>query len=105
MAEDIPPWEDPPSLGWDANEDGVIDEYEKNVPEPLVVRGVLLTLVGLVAGVTGFSLDIAWLEQVVAAYGVLMPLGLAVWARRHVSPIRNGGAAARLSYQPPAERQ
>lgn len=86
--DEIPPWQSSPSLGWDADQDGDIDEFEANVPEPLVVRGALMALVGLVAGVTGYSLDITWIEQAVAAYAVIAPIGLAAWARRHVSPVK-----------------
>lgn len=76
------------SLGWDADGDGDVEGPEASVPEPLVLRGVLLTAVGLVAGVTGTALDIAWVEAAVGLYAVLAPLGLAVWARRYVSPAR-----------------
>jgi hypothetical protein len=85
--EETPPWHSVPSLGWDANDDGHIDELESNVPEPLVLRGVLLTVLGLVGYAFGETLDVEWVEKAVAAYAVLVPLVLSVWARRHVSPV------------------
>ena len=84
---DVPPWEKS-GLGWDANADGEVDEYESKVPEPLVLRGVLLALIGLVAGATGYALDVTWVEEAVAAYAGVAPLALSFWARRHVSPVQ-----------------
>ncbi|QDH92980.1 membrane protein [Mycobacterium phage Stephig9] len=75
-------------LGWDANGDGEVDEYEANVPEPLVLRGLILTVLGLVGAVIGKQLDVSWIDQAITAYALVAPIGLSLWARRHVSPVK-----------------
>ena len=86
--EETPPWDSVPSLGWDADADGEIDAVEANVPEPLVLRGILLTVLGLVGLVLGKTLDVTWVDQAIAAYAAVAPIVLSFWARRFVTPVR-----------------
>lgn len=85
-AKDNAPWAK--HLGWDANGDGEVDELEENVPEPLVLRGLLVAVLGLAGAVIGKQLDVSWLDQAITAYAIGAPIALSFWARRHVSPAR-----------------
>jgi hypothetical protein len=75
-------------LGWDIDGDGDIEGIEQDVPEPAVLRGAVLTVVGLVGAITGKALHIDWIDQAIAAYAVCVPLVLSVWIRRNVSPVK-----------------
>lgn len=86
--EDTPPWDSIQSIGWDADGDGEIAGVEQHVPEPLVLRGLLLTVLGLVGYIFGKTLDVTWVEHAVAAYAGVAPIILSFWARRHVSPVK-----------------
>lgn len=67
-------------------------ELKERVPEPAVIRGAITAVVSLVAVVTGYQLDISWLEPALAAYTVLVPLVLSVWIRSKVTPFKKGDA-------------
>ncbi|AFF28411.1 minor tail protein [Mycobacterium phage Tiger] len=82
----VAPWSR--QIGWDANGDGEIDEIEEKVPEPLVLRSLIVAIVGLAGAVLGKELDVSWIDQAIAAYAVGAPMVLAFWARRHVSPVK-----------------
>ncbi|ASZ75462.1 minor tail protein [Mycobacterium phage Kimona] len=78
----------PLQLGWDIDEDGDIEGVEERVPEPLVLRGAILTGIGLAGAILGKTLDVSWVEPAVAFYAVAVPMGLALWGHRHVTPVK-----------------
>lgn len=65
-----------------------VAEARKRIPEPALVRGAILAAVNLVGVIVGSTLDIAWVEPVVYLYGVLGPVGLALWIRTKVTPVK-----------------
>lgn len=87
VIDDGPPWAiNREDLGWDIDGDGEINEIEAKVPEPALLRGVIVAGAGLVAAVVGKSFDLAWIDETIGAYIVAAPLVLAWWIRRNVSP-------------------
>ncbi|MGW1740042.1 hypothetical protein ACWCPQ_14660 [Nocardia sp. NPDC001965] len=65
-------------------------ETEPKPPEPAVVRGFLVALLGLIGAVVGKQLDASWIDDFLTVYMVVAPLGLAWWIRRHVTPFKRG---------------
>lgn len=61
-------------------------EVRGKIPEPALVRGVILAGVGLVSAVVGKQLGLDWVEPFISLYVVVAPIGLAWWIRRSVSP-------------------
>ena len=63
-------------------------ELQKRIPEPAVIRGAVVAVVGLVGGVLGTTYDVSWLEPALATYAVVAPALLSWWIRMHVSPAK-----------------
>lgn len=53
------------------------------VPEPALVRGLLVTITGVIAYVLGHQVDTSWIEPALTVYGLVTPL-LAGWLIRGV---------------------
>ncbi|AIS73703.1 hypothetical protein SEA_PANAMAXUS_29 [Mycobacterium phage Panamaxus] len=66
--------------------DEEVEDARKRVPEPALVRGGIMAVVGLVAFVLGKQIDTAWVEPVMDVYVIAAPLALAWWIRRNVTP-------------------
>lgn len=64
------------------------DAVSKRVPEPLLVRAFLVAAAGLVGAVVGHQLDLTWIDDAVTLYAISAPIGLGLWARLHVSPVK-----------------
>jgi hypothetical protein len=64
------------------------DSIRKRIPEPALIRGALVTLVGLVGATLKIQVDALWVDLAMDAYIVAVPLALAWWIRRHVSPVK-----------------
>ena len=78
---------------WESRTDGLVvdedddPEVKEKIPEPVLVRAVLLALVGLAGAVAGKEFDVSWVDSAVTLYAVAAPLALGFWARRHVTPL------------------
>lgn len=64
------------------------------VPEPALIRGVLVTITAVVAFVVGHSFDVAWIDVVVNVYAVVSALVASVLIRQKVTPVVDGGQHA-----------
>lgn len=82
------PWEYP--VNRDTVEDDEYDEPEPHVkvPEPAVIRGVLVSVIGLIGYVVGKQIDVQIVDQLMDVYVVAAPLVLAWWIRRNVTPVK-----------------
>ncbi|AEK07395.1 hypothetical protein ROCKSTAR_29 [Mycobacterium phage Rockstar] len=67
--------------------DEEVEAARKKVPEPALVRGGIMAIVGLIAFVLGKQIDTAWVEPLMDVYVVGAPLALAWWIRRNVTPV------------------
>ncbi|AZS12000.1 minor tail protein [Mycobacterium phage Zetzy] len=67
--------------------DEEVEAARKKVPEPALVRGGIMAVVGLVAFILGKQIDTTWVEPVMDVYVVAAPLALAWWIRRNVTPV------------------
>lgn len=63
-------------------------ELGTRVPEPAVIRGVIVSIVALVAILTGKTLDISWVDPALVIYAAVAPVALSLWIRRHVTPVK-----------------
>ncbi|QXN73868.1 membrane protein [Mycobacterium phage Eaglepride] len=67
--------------------DEEVEEARKKTPEPALIRGGIMAVVGLAAYIVGAQIDTAWVDPVVDIYAVAAPIGLAWWIRRNVTPV------------------
>ncbi|AFQ97338.1 minor tail protein [Mycobacterium phage Rebeuca] len=88
-----------PALGEELAEDllGLTDEEVEDAktktPEPALIRGGIMAVVGLIAYILGTQIDTAWVDPVVDIYAVAAPVALAWWIRRNVTPVKGKHAA------------
>ncbi|QLF84432.1 hypothetical protein SEA_TOPANGA_29 [Mycobacterium phage Topanga] len=68
--------------------DEEVDEAKAKTPEPALVRGGIMAVVGLIAYILGTQIDTAWVDPVVDIYAVAAPVALAWWIRRNVTPVK-----------------
>ncbi|AHJ88688.1 minor tail protein [Mycobacterium phage RhynO] len=68
--------------------DEEVDEARSKTPEPALVRGGIMAVVGLAAYILGTQIDTAWVDPVVDIYAVAAPVALAWWIRRNVTPVK-----------------
>lgn len=61
---------------------------DPRIPEPALVRAVIVAGVGLVGAVVGKQLDQSWVDPAIAFYVLASPIALGFWIRRHVSPVK-----------------
>lgn len=63
------------------------------LPEPALVRSVLVAITGVIAFVAGCQIDIAWIEAAMTLYGLLTPVIAGIVIRPAVTPVtrQDGG--------------
>ncbi|WP_280441186.1 hypothetical protein [Nocardia brasiliensis] len=61
------------------------------IPEPALVRSVLVAVTGVVAFILGRQVDTAWIEAVLTIYGLLTPVIAGAVIRPAVRPVRAPG--------------
>ncbi|MBH0777015.1 hypothetical protein [Nocardia bovistercoris] len=63
------------------------------LPEPALIRSVLVAVTGVLAYFLGHSVDTAWIEGVLTIYGLLTPIIAGVLIRPAVTPVtrQDGG--------------
>ncbi|MEU2256159.1 hypothetical protein ABZ540_23605 [Nocardia xishanensis] len=64
-----------------------------SLPEPALVRSVLVAITGLVAFFLGREIDTAWIESVLIIYGLLTPVLAGLVIRPAVTPIADRTAS------------
>ena len=65
------------------------------VPEPALIRSVLVAITGVIAFALGHQIDTTWIEAVLTLYGLLTPMIAGLWIRPAVTPIApRGGEGA-----------
>lgn len=57
------------------------------VPEPALVRSVLVAITGVVAFLLGREIDAGWVEAVLTLYGLLTPVIAGAIIRPAVTPV------------------
>ncbi|MEV6556596.1 hypothetical protein AB0M22_12830 [Nocardia sp. NPDC051756] len=57
------------------------------IPEPALIRSVLVAVTGVIAFVLGHQIDTAWIEAVLAVYGLLTPVLAGLLIRPAVTPV------------------
>ncbi|MET8774029.1 hypothetical protein ABZV58_03275 [Nocardia sp. NPDC004654] len=63
------------------------------LPEPALVRSVLVAITGLVAFFLGREIDTAWIESVLIIYGLFTPVLAGLLIRPAVTPIADRTAS------------
>ncbi|MGV9823350.1 hypothetical protein [Nocardia xishanensis] len=63
------------------------------LPEPALIRSVLVAITGVIAFVVGHRIDISWIESVLTLYGLLTPVIAGAVIRPAVTPVarQDGG--------------
>ncbi|MCP2276431.1 hypothetical protein [Nocardia amikacinitolerans] len=62
------------------------------LPEPALVRSVLVAITGVTAFVVGHQIDVSWIESVLTIYGLLTPVIAGAVIRPAVTPaVRQDG--------------
>ncbi|WP_067466039.1 hypothetical protein [Nocardia amamiensis] len=64
-----------------------------SLPEPALVRSVLVAVTGVIAFVLGREIDTVWIESVLAIYGLLTPVIAGLLIRPAVMPIADRTAS------------
>lgn len=59
----------------------------KRLPEPALIRGVLVAITGVIAYLVGHQIDTAWIEGVLVVYGLLTPIIAGFLIRPAVTPV------------------
>lgn len=57
------------------------------IPEPALIRSVLVAVTGVVAYVLGHQIDTSWIEAVLTIYGLLTPVIAGAIIRPAVIPV------------------
>jgi len=86
------PFADDDDFPWVVNrEDHEVTEIPAEptpkVPEPALVRGLIVSVLGIGSAVVGRQLGADWVDPFIDLYVIAAPLALAFWIRRHVSPV------------------
>ncbi|MFC3963498.1 hypothetical protein [Nocardia jiangsuensis] len=59
----------------------------RSLPEPALVRSVLVAITGVLAFVAGRTIEAGWIEPVMTLYGLLTPVLAGVLIRPAVTPV------------------
>ncbi|TQM29873.1 hypothetical protein [Nocardia bhagyanarayanae] len=67
--------------------------FVTKLPEPALVRSVLVAITGVIAFVVGHRIDVSWIDSVLTLYGLLTPVIAGAVIRPAVTPAvsRDGG--------------
>ncbi|MCP2291721.1 hypothetical protein ACFYT3_07860 [Nocardia amikacinitolerans] len=66
--------------------------FVTKLPEPALVRSVLVAITGVIAFVVGHQIDVSWIESVLTIYGLLTPVIAGAVIRPAVTPtVRQDG--------------
>ncbi|MGN2635350.1 hypothetical protein ACWEKT_03110 [Nocardia takedensis] len=57
------------------------------LPEPALIRSLLVAITGVLAYLLGHTIDTAWIESVLTLYGLLTPLIAGILIRPAVTPV------------------
>lgn len=60
---------------------------KRRLPEPALVRSVLVAITGVIAFVLGREVDVAWVESVLIIYALLTPVIAGAAIRPAVVPV------------------
>ncbi|MGS2807404.1 hypothetical protein [Nocardia sp. MW-W600-9] len=66
-----------------------------NVPEPALIRSVLVAVTGVVAYLIGREVDAAWVETLLTLYGLATPLIAGAVIRPAVTPVSGSAGESR----------
>lgn len=63
------------------------------IPEPALIRSVLVAITGVLAFILGHQIDTSWIEAVLTVYGLLTPVIAGALIRPAVTPVdrQSGG--------------
>ena len=61
--------------------------FQNRVPEPALIRSLIVAVVGVLAVVLGRQIDVSWVEYVVQTYALAAPLIAGYFIRRVVTPV------------------
>ncbi|WP_069163028.1 hypothetical protein [Nocardia altamirensis] len=59
----------------------------KRIPEPALIRSVLVAVTGVIAFIVGHQIDTSWIEAVLTVYGLLTPVIAGIVIRPAVTPV------------------
>ncbi|WP_330256269.1 hypothetical protein OG874_17925 [Nocardia sp. NBC_00565] len=62
----------------------------KRIPEPALVRSILVAVTGVIALLVGHQTDTSWIEAAVTGYAAISPIIAGVLIRQAVTPARVG---------------
>lgn len=63
------------------------DQPVSRVPEPALVRSVLVAITGVIALIIGHAIDVSWINPIVDVYAALSPIIAGILIRPAVRPI------------------
>ncbi|MFC3962591.1 hypothetical protein [Nocardia jiangsuensis] len=66
--------------------------FRTKLPEPALVRSVLVALTGVIAFLIGRQIDTGWIDAILALYGLLTPVLAGILIRPAVTPIARPSA-------------
>lgn len=69
-------------------DDALAQIKQGKVPEPALVRGLIVSVVAFIAALTGKAVGLEWVDPFLEIYAVGAPVALAWWIRRHVTPVK-----------------
>ncbi len=79
----------------------VPEPVKARVPEPALIRSVLVAVTGVIAFVLGRQIDTSWIEVVLIVYGLLTPVIAGAVIRPAVRPVAAGDAASHADERSP----
>lgn len=59
----------------------------KRMPEPALVRALLVTITAVIAYFVGHAIDVSWIESVVTIYALVSSMVAAAFIRPAVTPV------------------
>lgn len=69
------------------------------LPEPALIRSILVAVTGVIAFIIGHQIDTGWVEGLLTLYGLMSPIVAGVLIRPVVTPVdkRSGSGGADLA--------
>jgi hypothetical protein len=62
----------------------------KRIPEPALIRSILVAVTGVIALLVGQQSDTSWIEAAVTIYAAISPIIAGLLIRQAVTPVRAG---------------